>query len=90
MFAVRSRPRGFCEEPQCKIAILLKEHILTAVAPVCLGVGKMLSSVQFDGNPRLGVKKVHFHPPPSVERNRQLNVQVVPAGRVSERFKAAV
>jgi hypothetical protein len=38
----------FCKKPQNKVAVLLREAILSAVSPVCFGVGEMLIAVELE------------------------------------------
>lgn len=61
----------FSEEAQDKIAMLLKQRIFTAVAPIRFGVRKVLCPVQLDYQVLGGKKQVHFHLSCTIKRNWQ-------------------
>jgi len=47
----------------------------------------MLSTIQFDCQPRIGAKKIDFHSAPTIKRDRQLNIQAKLAGGFRQRLQ---
>ena len=66
---IKPFPNIFCKKPKHKIAVLLQQKILSTVAPVRFDAGKMLFAVQLNRDTCIRAQQVHFHSPPTVERN---------------------
>ena len=58
------------EEPQDEVAVLLKQLVLAAVAPIGDRIRQVLSAIQFHGDARLGAQEVDFQRAKPVERDR--------------------
>ena len=63
------------EKADNKISVLLKEEILSTVAPVVLGVFEMECPVDFDGHLLLLAEKIDLHVAVRPERNVEVPVQ---------------
>src|SRR5688572_17169585 len=79
-----------CEKPQHKILILLEQSVLPSVMPISLCVRKMLRTVQFDDQSRLGVAQVDLHTPIPIKWDRQIYVQPKTAACFRQCFQAAI
>ena len=80
----------FGQETQDIIIMLLQQLILAAVASVGVGIGKMLSAVQFDGQSRTAAEQIHFHSTPAIKGNRQFGIQPESSGGFRQCFQATV
>jgi len=50
-YQIQFRTDVFREKSQDKIAMRLQQRVFSAIAPVCIRVGQMLATVQFNDQP---------------------------------------
>jgi hypothetical protein len=80
----------FRKEAQNKIAILLQQAVLSAIATIGSGVRKMLRAVEFNGNSKSLVQEVDLHLTLPIERDRNSDVQLEPVFCLGNSFKTAI
>jgi hypothetical protein len=75
------------KETEDEIPVFLQQPVLSTITAISRRIGQMLGAVKLDRQAGIGVEQIDFHSSPSVERDRQLNIQKKSAGSLRQGFQ---